>query len=483
MSGTKPIDERVRDAAEEYRDSEIEYQLIAYLTRSNPVACGSSQKVWFSDILLQDVFMVVNDLRLVMSQAMLLAELNTRGVIGKDEGALYEEVVAQIYAVDISTFDSKNTKHMMLQVLRLYETRSILMGCGDIIGSMKTFNLSDAKQKLGVLSRPAMLLDPENAGMYLDDYEARVESLIQKKEDADSHENGGVGIPTGVYRFDRVVGGMMKKEFGVIAGITNVGKTAAQIDFGLNAWCQGYDVMLVSGEMSKEALEFRCDSYLTQIAGMKFRLAELADTDYAQWSSTVAKYRATQSNMLYISAYPRRFTVENIERDMLRIQSETGRKVAVVCCDYLNIMEPIHKSRGSNWEEQADAVWDFKGLVSQYDLVGWTAGQVKDEAYAKELYDAQDLKYARAISECAPVIIALIRTEKDLIENRMKLQVLKMRSAPLPTRPIVLSPNLDIMRIHQDNVVLKSLKGRKPDTMDFKPITIAPRPRKSLNGY
>ena len=483
MSGTKPIDERVRDVAEEYRDSEIEYQLIAYLIRSNPVACGSSQKAWFSDILLQDVFMVVNDLRMVMSKAMLLAELNTRGIIGKDEGELYEEVVDQIFNVDISTFDSKNTKHMMLQVLRLYETRNILIGCGDIIGSMKSFDLADAKQKLAVLGRPSALLDPENSGMYLDDYEARITSLVQRREEADSHENGEVGIPTGVYRFDRVVGGMMRKEFGVIAGVTNVGKTAAQIDFGLNAWCRGYDVLLVSGEMSKEALEFRCDSYLTQISGMKFRLATLVDKDYAQWDSTIAKYRATQSNMLYISAYTRRFTVENIERDMLRIQSETGRKVAVVCCDYLNIMEPIHKGRGSNWEEQADAVWDFKGLISQYDLVGWTASQVKDDAYAKELYDAQDLKYARAISECAPVIIALIRTEKDVIENRMKLQVLKMRNAPLPSRPIVLTPKLDIMRIHQDTTELKSLKGRKPDTLDSKKPAMAPRPRKTLHGH
>jgi len=473
----KPLDEKIRDAAEEFRDPEIEYQLVAYLTRVNPADCGMMKKEWLSDVLLQDVYSVVSDLKITLSQPMLTNELGSRGFIGKGEEELYDEVIGQLYSVDTSLFNSKNTKHMMGQVLKMHETRAILTGCGEIIGSMANFSLADAKRKLVVLGRPVELVNPENAGMYLDDYESRVEDMTKKREEADNTEDGEVGIPTGVYRFDRLIGGLMKKEFGVIAGITGVGKTASLVNFGVHAWTRGHDVMIVSGEMPKKDMEFRIDSYLTQISGLKFRIADLEDSDYQKWDDTIQMYRAKQNNMLYVGAYNRRFTAESIERDILRIQEETGRKVEVVCADYINIMEPVSRGKG-NWEDQAESIWDFKALVAENDLVGWTASQVKDEAYEKELFDSQDLKYARAISECAPIIAALIRSEKDAIENRMKLQIIKMRNAPLPLKPILLTPKLDIMRIHQDHNEVKSLKGRAPDTMDVKKGTPSARPRK-----
>ena len=153
----------------------------------------------------------------------------------------------------------------------------------------------------------------------------------------------------------------------------------------------------------------------------------------------------------------------------------------MVCLDYINIMDPVRHKKGGSWEDQAEAVWDFKRFIEQYNLVGWTAAQVRDEAYEKEVYDAQDLKYARAISECAPVIAALIRSEKDIVEDRMKLQVLKMRNATLPKKPIVLRPNLGIMRIHEERHVKKTLKGRQAGTLDVKKKTKRSRPKKSLH--
>ncbi len=481
MPGKKPINERVHEAAQEFRDTEIEYQLVAYLTRSNPSGCGLMRKEWLADILLQDIFVITDDLKVTMSKAMVLDELRERKMIGKDERGIYEDCIDQLFEIDISGFNDKNSKHMMAQILRLSESRNVLIGCGEVISQMKKFNLEDAKRKLAVLGRPVGLIDRENSGFYLDDYGERVEILEEKQRVADEHGEAEVGVPTGIYRFDRLVGGIMRKEFGVIAGITGIGKTAALINFGLHAWLRGYDVMITSGEMSKDLIEFRVDSYLTQISGMKFRTAELDDDDYKKWDTTIKLYKAKQENFLFVATYPRRFTVDNMARDMTRLQETTGRKATVICADYINIMDPVRRSRG-NYEDQVEAVWDFKGFIAEHNLVGWTAGQVKDEAYEKELYDPQDLKYARAISECAPIIAALIRTEKDIIENRMKLQILKMRNADLPKKPIALTPKLDIMKIHQEIHELKTLKGRQAGVLDVKKKTQTVRPKRTLYG-
>jgi len=482
MAGKRPIAEEIRGKADNFRDPEIEYQLVAYFIRVNPSASGSVKQDWFADIILQDIFMIVEDLRIVMSQAMIMAELRERSLMSSQEEPMFKEVLVQLFdEIDTSTFNTKNTRHMMEQVLRLYRSRRLISGCGDIIGTIRDFDLDSAEATMAELGSPISLVDDAGAGFYLDDYEQRI-SIIEDREQAIAEsETGHVGVPTGIYRFDFLTGGVMPGEFGIVAGVTGVGKTAALIEFGCNAWEAGHDVMIVSGEMSKELLEFRIDSRLTRINGLKFRNAELSDDDMKTWENTIKMYRTIHNNFLYVVAYPRKFNMNDIERDITRVEEETGRKLKFLAVDYINILDPVNAGDGG-WRDQSEAVWDFKGVVQDRELVGWTAGQVIDDAYDKELYTAQDLKYARAIGEASPIIVAIIRTQKDAIEKRMKFQVIKMRNAPPPTKPIALTPNLGIMRLHEEIRKTKSLKDWKSNVINEKEKTRKARPRKTLSG-
>ena len=476
MSGKKPVEERVRDAAQEFRDPEMENQLLAYFLRTDPSTSSEVNRDWISDVVLQDIYRIISDLKFTMSKAMVTNELRDRGIMTTEEEGLYEDVIDQLFEVDISGFNDKNTVHMKKQLLRLYESRTILITCGSVIASMRKFNLDDAKKKLAKVSRPTVLADSQSSGYYLDDYGQRVEIINDKARAAEENEDMDAGVKTGIHQFDRVTSGMMKKEFGVIAGVTGVGKTAALLEFGVSAWENDHNVMFCSGEMSKDLIGFRIDSRITEIPGNKFRNATLDDHDFKKWDSRITAYRSQRESILFVASYSRGFTVQDIERDLQRIWKETGRVVDVVCVDYVNIMSSTSWAR-SNWENQAGAIWDFKNLCAEYNLVGWTAAQVTDDAYGKELYDAQDLKYARAISEAAPVIIALIRTAKDKIEKRMKLQVIKMRNAELPSRLIVLTPRFSIMQIDWWDRGKGTLSGMTGGTIDILP---SKRPAKKL---
>lgn len=461
-SGKKPIENLVKERASEFRDTEIEYQLISYVLQVNPNSIATMRQEWFSDILLQDIFLVANDIRTVLSKTMILNELKDRNLINKGERSLYVEALDQLFSIKASAIPAKSVEHMMKQVLRMSESRKVLTACGEVIGSIRNFDLDTSKQKLLEVSRDAVLHDETTSAMYLDSYEHRLRILEKKEQMAAESEDGFSGVQTGIYYFDRLTGGLMPSEFGVIAGITGVGKTAALIEFGVNAYEHGKNVMIGSGEMSVDELSFRIDSRLTRIPGRKFRTASLSDFDYERWGDTIATYRAQKDNILFLTSYPRHFSTADFERDMLRAQEETGKTMDVACLDYINILDPI-KSRkhGNSAIDQAEAVWDFKGFCSDYGLVGWTAGQVIDDAYDKELYDSADLKYARAISEAAPVIIGLIQTDRDKIENQMKLQVIKMRNSDVPKRPIRLTPRLSIMRLHEELQTSKSLADVK----------------------
>ena len=478
MTGKKSIEQEITEKASDFRDIEIEYQLLAYFLREDPSMLGVTKREWFSDILLQDIYTVLDDLRIVISRAMILNELRDRKMMSKSEKGLFDEALDQLFDVNIAPITAKTVRHMCRQLLRLFESRKVLSACGKVIGSIRQFDLDASKKSLAEVSKEVQIRDVENAVLYLDHYEHRKKVMIEKEEVRDSAEDGQAGIRTGIYTFDRLTGGIMPKEFGVIAGVTGVGKTAALISFGVAAYEEGYSVMIGSGEMSVDELAFRVDSRLTRIHGMKFRKAELDESDYKRWDDTIVKYRATKDNVLFLSSYGRRFTIEDFENDKRRVEEETGQRITVAFLDYINIVEPVVRGR-SDWKDQSGAVWDFKGFCSEHNLSGWTAGQVVDDAYDKELYDASDLKYARAISEAAPIIVGLIQTDKDLIEGRMKFQVIKMRNATPPKHPIKLTPNLAVMQLNEEIRKSKTLSGMTGDSIDVqrKARKSKPKPR------
>ena len=479
----KPIAQDIQEKAADFQDREIEYSLMAYLLRENPIIVSSVDKSWFSDFLLQDVFTVVEDLKIIMSKAMVMNELRDRQLMVKKETEIFSEALDQVYDVNLAPLTEKTVRHMMTQLLRLSESRKVLTACGNVIGSMKAFDLDAAKRTLATASREVALHDVENAVLYLDHYEHRKDIMEAKEEARDTAEDGTAGVKTGIYAFDRMTGGLMAKEFGLVAGITGVGKTAALIEFAVNAYENGYNVMIGSGEMSVDELAFRIDSRLTRIHGMKFRTAELEESDYQKWDDTIAHYRASKDNVLCLSSYPRKFTIADFERDMIRFQETTGKRIQVTCLDYVNILSPLTKSKSGGWQDQSEAIWDFKGFCASHNLVGWTAGQVIDDAYDKELYDASDLKYSRAISEATPVIIALIQTDKDRIESRMKLQVIKMRNATVPKHPLKLNPNLSIMRLHTElQQKTKTLVGMKGNTIEMERKSRRSKPKRTARS-
>jgi len=469
------INEKVQ---EDFRDLDIEYQLIGYIIRKNPSFCCLMLKHWLSDEILQDIYSIVSETRTILTIEMLKRDMKSHDLIEDEE--MLDTCLEDLYGVDLTSFDEKSARHLISQVLDLFESRRILESVGGIIAKMGSFDLKNTKRKLKDLARPANLIDNENSGYYLEDYLQRVDIIAHKEDISAKSDSGGVGIATGVYKFDRACGGIMPEEFGVIAGKTGVGKTLALGCFGVTAWEAGYNVMLASGEMDKASLGFRIDANLAGIPAMKFRTAELTEEDRDRWDTTIKKYEAVQhGNFLYIATFHRSFSTDDIENEIIKVQDDNGMKLDWLGIDYLNIMDPVHGSKGTSkgWEAQSDVVGDVRALTADYSLVTWTGGQVTDEAYNKDLYDLSDLKYSRAISETAPVVIALIRTDEDLLANRMRLQVMKMRNATLPKRPIILSPNMPMMRLHQQIIGKRTLAGMGTKEVKTKRRTLHQMPK------
>jgi len=375
----------------------------------------------------------------------------------------------------------KSFQFILDQVAKLYEAR-------DLIESIKTAALSlkkgeDVIEVKAILKKKVNILlrdNEDSQGDWVGDY-AKRKQVVEKRATTgeEESENEQRAIPTGIRRFDQLVGGLMPAEFGVIAGKPGIGKTICMVDFAAYAYKLGYNVAYFTGEMPKIDIQFRLDAHIAGIPSQKFRNGDLDKKELHRWHKTIEQYRIAQSNYLEVVAFARGFNTSDIEAACIKMQDKWQEGVQIIFIDYLNIMGPDGRLRGrggKDWEAQADVVWDVKGLIAEFNggIRGWTANQIVDAAYEKTSLEIADLKYARAIGETAPVVVGLIETPNDILEDRIQFQVIKMRNAEKFDRMIYLHPNKSLMRMHEAISTQKDLNALEDDTG---------KPEKKTNKY
>jgi hypothetical protein len=454
---------------------DAEYTLMAYFVKKNPAAIKKVNKSWWSDVCLRGIHEVVSQTAARMKAQVLYEELRQRRIIRNGDGELYKPVLRDLYGRVVSGINETDAGVMLTQIARLARSRKILEHSAQVLLDSDHFDLDSTQSVMKELSIP-VCLDDDHGGQYLDNYARRLEIIEERKKRAAVSAEGEVGILTGIHMFDYWTGGLLPGEFGVLAGKSNVGKTAAVTSFALTAWAAGHDTMIVSGEMSREDLEFRIDSALARVSGMKFRKAELDDDDYARWDRMIKDERVMRSdNILWVASFTRKFDCDAIRAEMQKAFEITGRHISMISVDYLNIMSPIHAVRGESsmgWESQGDVVWDIKELTEENNLVLWTPNQVVDAAYGKSMYDLTDLKYARSIGITAPVVVAVIQDGDDAERACMKLQILKMRNSAFTKKAIRLTPNMEFMMIDDPELRQgESFSEEESDMLEVAPHT------------
>ncbi len=445
-----------------FRDDGIETEVVAFVLRKKPVFIGQIEPEWFYTVPYRNMLKIQKTKRAVFSKNAMLGELKRLHMIPKGEAKVYAVVLEEIYNIPLARMSERSAKVNLTQLIDMFEGRTILLGLNSMMRELRGLTVTEIKNLLKEFSSGVRLPDQIVSGDYVEGFKDRL-GIILEKQDA-LREGRDVGVPTGIRMFDyMLLGGLMKSEFGVIGGQPGVGKTAMLTSIAVHAWQRDLNVLLVTGEMPKADIEFRIDADVADISASSFRLGNLSSSEMAQWRKNMEKEKSRHDNFLEVVSFPRNFTSRDIEGQALQIQDEYEQEIDLICIDYLNIMNPSdmkHYDGAKDWKAQADVVWDVKALAASFNngITIWTAGQLKDEYIDASSLSLDAMKYARAISETAPIVVGLVRTEDNLSERTIELQVLKVRNAPLPTRAILLRPNLDRMRIHEELV---------PKTKDF----------------
>ncbi len=442
-------------AEKRFRDDGVEREVLAYILRKKPMMINKVEADWFASDIHRKLIRLQHEFKTQWAKSTLLSHLAKERMIPKGEREIFQDVIDSIFGIRITNMSDKAARISIENLKELYEGRTITYGLKDMLERFGKLTVTDMKNTMKELGSGVKSPGEIDSGDYITSHQERVKAVQEKKKLADQGKL--VGIGTGIRVFDTMVGGLMPAEFGVIAGQPGVGKSATLGAFGKNAYMNGYNVLIVTGEMPKQDFEFRLDSDIANVPAMKFRWGSLTRTEMQRWHRAMDRLRDTQDNFLEIVSFPKNFTAADIEGHVLQLQDQYEKEIHLVCLDYINIMDSIHGKHSKSWEKQADAVWEVKAMCADLNngISLWTAGQLTDEGIDAEVLDLSMLKYARAISETAPIVVGLVRTQDDEEENVLEMQVLKMRNAPLPDRSIILRPNLEYMRIHEEVVSTK----------------------------
>jgi len=445
----------------QFRDTELETEVVAYVTRKDSAPVNGIKPEWFSSGILANLVFIVQELKTPLSRTAVMRELKKRQLLG-DDVKTYRAVLDEVFEVDVDSLKRKSVDVAIEDILEMSEARKILYGVKELATSFTSgkATLDDTKAELRTLGRPVSVDDSTVSGNYLDGYEERVEVVLARAEKYAAGED--IGVPTGIEHFDSLTGGLLPTEFGVIGGRPGIGKTVTLQSFLTSAWVRGKNCFFVTGEMSKLDLEFRMDAQLAGIMAKSFRHGALKDKDFKAWANMIKRERKSRANFLEIQSFSRGFTMEDVESAAERVQDKYKMPIDCVCIDYLNIISPKVQSKyksSRSWDAQGDVIWEVKEFYADFNggISGWTAGQLVDAALDADILSLGDLKYSRAISETAPIVVGLVATEDSELDHTMEMQILKLRNVKVPDEYIVLRPNLERMLIHEEIIGVKDL--------------------------
>jgi replicative DNA helicase len=146
------------------------------------------------------------------------------------------------------------------------------------------------------------------------------------------HRGEPLGVPTGYVDIDRLLGGLQRSDFILIAARPSVGKTSLCLSVARNAGRHGQHVAIFSLEMSSEQVVQRMVAAETGIDAQRLRLGDLQEDEWPLFVQATGKLADLP---IYIDDTPS-ISALQLRTKARRLHAEHGLDLIVV--DYLQLM-------------------------------------------------------------------------------------------------------------------------------------------------
>jgi replicative DNA helicase len=228
---------------------------------------------------------------------------------------------------------------------------------------------------------------------------------FERIEDLYANRDGMTGVPTKFADLDRILAGLHRSDFIVLAARPSVGKTAFALNIAANAAREDFPVAVFSLEMSGEQLVQRLLCSEGQINSSRLRSGHLNDND---WTKIMQALGRLNDLPIHVDDTPA-ISILEIRAKARRLFRDKSTGLIIV--DYLQLMQPQNRRSENRQVEIADISRGLKVLAKELDVPVMALSQLsrKVEERTDKRPVLSDLRESGAIEQDADVVMFLHR--------------------------------------------------------------------------
>ena len=227
-------------------------------------------------------------------------------------------------------------------------------------------------------------------------------------------------IPTGLVGIDNLMdGGLSKGELGVILAPFGVGKTTLITKMANTAYNLGYNVVQIFFEDNPKVIQRKHITCWTEIS-----LNELS-TNKEKIEKILPKFKIKDGNLILKKMASDGTTIPKIKQYLRKLTSN-GNKPDIVFVDYMDCVTPSKQFK-DEWSGEGNVMRQFETMISELDIVGWTAIQGNRSSIKASVVEADMIGGSIKKGQIGHFILSVAKSLEQKEEGRATLAILKSR--------------------------------------------------------
>ncbi len=304
--------------------------------------------------------------------------------------------------------------------------------------------LDEAEQKIFRIANISRQQNFLNIKIALDEAWERLEEL---------HKSKGAmrGVSTGFPNLDRILAGLQKSDFIVLAARPSKGKTALALDITRHVACEcGIPVGFFSLEMSSQSLVDRLLASTARVDSQKLRTGTLTDKD--DFSNIQEALGKLSKAPIYLQDLPA-LTVLQIRAMARRLQAEISRDhkkgLGLLVVDYIQMITP-HRNIDNPVQQMTEISRALKNLARELNVPVLALSQLNRAVETRNppIPRLSDLRESGAIEQDADVVIFIHHREENKYDqnsdkkNIVEIRIEKHRNGPTGKIELYFEPKI-----------------------------------------
>jgi len=256
-----------------------------------------------------------------------------------------------------------------------------------------------------------------------------------KSIEAASQGNGVMGLRTGYYKLDGLLGGLHRTDLIILAARPAMGKTSFATNIAVAVARNRNNVLVFSLEMGWEQMARRTLAGQARIDSNRLRRGDLTEEEYARLSHAVGKLSEIP---LWVDDKTA-LTIADMRSRIRRLTITHGR-IDLIVIDYIGKIRGSKVYQGNRVQEVSEVARGLKDMARDFDVPVLCLAQLNRNVEERDdkVPRLADLRESGEIEQEADVVMFLYRedyyhrNEKDYVPtNDALLTIAKHRNGPI----------------------------------------------------